>query len=497
VSVRRARAIINLMPATGVARPAPWYRTFYWRIGLSFLVFVVLVVVGQNVMFGYLMARSRFAGRSPNNLAAIVAADLQSTLAQTPGTDLQQHLDREYGSVPPIYVIMKDGRRAANQSRRLNNNLRRNVEALLAGTDFKRGGEPPPGGPPAVMAPIQVTNELRGIVVLPAPPPRGRFAGAVGRIFSVPGTVLLVLATALAAIVIFEPARRRLQALERATQTLGAGDLTARAPEHGGDEIARVAAAFNRMAADLAVRDQALKTSDRLRRQMLADVSHELKTPLTAMRGYVETLHLADATLDPATRERYFATIERETLRLDRIVRDLVDLARVENGVGAFDARVFSVGRVFEHVADRHEQEAESRSIALKHSVADAADQAVGDPDRIEQVIENLVANALRHTPDGGSIAMDATAGNGAVVLSVIDSGAGIPAEHIPHVFDRFYKVDAARAASGSGGSGLGLSITKAIVERHGGTIEVVSRPGRTAFVVRLPQDDPVGQAVT
>lgn len=255
--------------------------------------------------------------------------------------------------------------------------------------------------------------------------------------------------------------------------------------------MAHVAAAFNRMARELTTRDDAVRTMDRLRRQMLADVSHELKTPLTAMLGYVETLHMSDVALDAATRERYFETLERETRRLDRIVRDLLDLARLENGIGTLDARVFTIGRVFEHVIQRHEQESRLREIAVRVAIDDQADQVMADPDRIEQAIENLFANALRHTPSGGVIELSARADGDSIVLSVTDSGAGIAAEHAPYVFDRFYKADAARTKS-SEGSGLGLSITKAIVQRHGGTISVASRPGRTAFTIVLPhQQDP------
>jgi signal transduction histidine kinase len=115
-----------------------------------------------------------------------------------------------------------------------------------------------------------------------------------------------------------------------------------------------------------------------------------------------------------------------------------------------------------------------------------------GDPDRIEQVLENLVANALRHTPDGGAVTLSAAANDGGIVLTVQDSGAGIPAEHLPHVFERFYKVDAARS-NGSGGSGLGLSISNAIVKRHGGVMRVASGPGETTFMVTLPQTGSLG----
>jgi signal transduction histidine kinase len=230
---------------------------------------------------------------------------------------------------------------------------------------------------------------------------------------------------------------------------------------------------------------------DRLRRQMLADVSHELKTPLTAMLGYVETLHMSDVGLDAATRERYFETLERETRRLDRIVRDLLDLARLENGIGPLDARVFAIGRVFEHVIQRHDQESHIRGIAVRVAIADQADQVMADPDRIEQAVENLFANALRHTPSGGAIELSARTDGDSIALSVVDSGVGIPSEHVPYVFDRFYKADAARA-NNFDGSGLGLSITKAIVRRHGGSIQVSSVPGCTAFTIVLPhQQEP------
>ena len=468
-----------------------WYRSFYFRIAFSFVVVVVALLVAQSVIFSVMLARPPLTGRSPNNIAAIVAADLGATLAQDGSVDIGVYLNREYGRLQPVYVVMKSGAIVANRTAPLPENLRRLVEDVLAGTDFKRAGiRPRLGGPAVVMAPIQVAGELRGMVVLPPATPPSPVARDLGRLFSLPGTALLVVAAVIAAVFIFEPARRRLRALQEAARRLGAGDLTARAPDSGRDEVADLAATFNKMAAELAARDEALRTSDRLRRQMLADVSHELKTPLTAMRGYVETLHMSDLKLDASTRERYFATLERETFRLDRIVRDLTDLARLENGVGELDVRVFSISRLFEHVVARNEQAAHARRVTIRTIVPEAADQMVGDPDRIEQVVDNLVANALRHTPEGGSIRLSARVDGGTMVLSVTDSGAGIPSEHVGHVFERFYKVDAARA-DGPAGSGLGLSIAKAIVERHGGTIDVTSQPGNTVFTIRLPREQP------
>src|SRR5207237_850844 len=186
-----------------------------------------------------------------------------------------------------------------------------------------------------------------------------------------------------------------------AAEQVGAGNLDARAVETGEDEIARVAHAFNRMAADLSARDAALRAAERQRRQMIADVSHELKTPLTSMRGYLETLRMPDLDIAPAERDRYIDTVERETHRLERIVQDLLDLARLEGGGATLERRVFAPERLFRHVIDRHALDARERDIELRTQVDASADQIVGDPHRLEQVIDNLVANALRHTPAG------------------------------------------------------------------------------------------------
>jgi signal transduction histidine kinase len=463
-----------------------WYRSFYVRIGFTFVLFVVGLIVLQGIVSNAIRMRSPLRLRPPNVVVAIVAADVGTLLAQNPRADVDAFLKREYAESQPIYVVTRDGGVASNRTNPLADDMRRYVDTMLKGAAGE--GLIEPRVPiPFVTAPIQLGGALHAMVVLPPGPPPGRPLRELDRIASIPGTALLVLLTILAAVIIFEPARVRLKLLQHASVRLGSGDLTARAPEAGGDEVAQVAASFNRMAEELAARDEALRTSDQLRRQMLADVSHELKTPLTAMRTYVETLRAEDIGLDRATRERYFATLERETLRLDRIVKDLLDLARLENSAVNLDMRVFAIRRVFEHVVGRHQPEIERRRIAVDMEVSLAADQIVGDPDRIEQVIENLFANGLRHTPDKGTMTLAADADAHAVTLSVQDSGSGIPPEHIPHVFERFYKVDASRASE-SGGSGLGLSIARAIVQRHGGTISVESKPRRTVFTITLPQ---------
>jgi signal transduction histidine kinase len=472
---------------TSPAQPVRWYSSFYWRIGVSFVVFVVVVLAGQSLMVGYARSNGAFAPGNPNATAATIAAELGAALTADPHRDLSDFFaHRTPNAGPRAYLVMADGRIGSTSVQPLRADIERQARATLAGVaPVAAAGDAPTG--PVVTAPIQVDRRLVGLVVLPPPPPRGLLAN-VGELLSLPGTLVLVAITAIAAFVIFAPARNRLHALELAAERLGAGHLDARAPAQGRDEIARVAAAFNHMADDLEQRTDALHASDRLRRQMLADISHELRTPLTTMRGYLDTLDMPEIVLDEDKRRRYLETARRETIRLERIVADLLDLARFENGVAAIETRVVAVERVFSGVARRYERDAAAANVTIRTRVDPSVDQIVADPDRLDQAIGNLVANALRHTPPGGTIDLVAEAGVRGAQIRVVDSGSGIAPEHLAHVFERFYKVDSSRT-SGQAGSGLGLSIAKAIVERHGGTISVNSQPGRTAFVITLPVD--------
>jgi signal transduction histidine kinase len=258
-------------------------------------------------------------------------------------------------------------------------------------------------------------------------------------------------------------------------------------PEEGGDEIAAVAGAFNTMAADLERREAELRVADRTRRQLLADVSHELMTPLTSIRGYLETLRMPDVPIDAATRERYHAILDDETHRLERLIGDLLELSRLEAGGFPLAVGDTSVAELFSRVTERHEREATERGVTLMTAVGDAAGVVRGDASRLEQALQNLAANGLRHTPAGGTVTLESRRVHEGVALTVRDTGVGIAPDHLPHIFDRFYKADESRRGA-AGGSGLGLSIVKAIVERHGGTIEARSVPGSgTVFEIRLP----------
>jgi two-component system sensor histidine kinase BaeS len=480
-----------------------WYRSLYWRIALGFIFCLALVLVAQAVLFLWLVARADGAlpSRTLLDIANVIALDLGGELDDHPGVDVSEYVHEHYGHMMRRVSVFMNGRVYSTHGGVLDREAvaeaNRAWEARRAPQEVVR--LPVASGRVVAFARLSVHGRVVGFVAVQPGGPSGRVLREILPEMSVIALVLMIVGTALAAALIFRPANTRLKGLEDAARRFGAGQLDARVPLGGGDEITAVARAFNQMADDLAERAAELRASDEARRQLLADVSHELMTPLTAIRGYVETLTLPDLDLDPATRQRYLSIVEQDTLKLQAIVGDLLDVARLAAGGGTLRVQDVSIRELFDGVLARHEHQSSERGVRMTATIEAGAERVMADKDRLEQALQNLAANALRHTPPNGRVELrarvaDAGVGDGAggqprdhrVVLEVCDTGVGIPSEHLPHVFDRFYKVDASRTGSDTG-SGLGLSIVKAIVERHGGTISVRSTPGvETVFEIRL-----------
>jgi two-component system sensor histidine kinase BaeS len=368
----------------------------------------------------------------------------------------------------------------------------RMADGGLGRADRPRGsGGPPDRGIAYDFATVTVGGQDVGVVAVPVePPPLSVAMQNLGPELLTVALGLLVAGTAIGALLVFRPTHRRLQALQESARAVGSGATGVRAPETGGDEVTALARAFNEMAGQLEQRTQALEAIDRTRRQLVADVSHELTTPLAAIRGYVETLSMPEVSLNDDTRARYLKIVSDETDRLEHIIGDLLDVARLEGGGGTLAIEDVPVAQLFERLRPRHKQVLDQKSITLQTSEPTPGLIVRGDPKRLEQAVQNLVANATRHTPAGGCIIVSATEKADGVVLAVEDTGPGIPAEHLPRVFDRFYKVDVSRTGTAwPSGSGLGLSIVRAIVERHGGTITASNASsGGARFEIRLPE---------
>ena len=267
-----------------------------------------------------------------------------------------------------------------------------------------------------------------------------------------------------------------LRALSQSAQAVADGDLRQRVVIQSNDEIGRVARSFNRMAESLA-------QADIQRRNLIADIAHELRTPLTVIQGNLEALMDGVYDLTPEN----VAAIHKQSVVLSRLVADLRDLALAEAGQLQLELKTVVVEDLITQVSEGLEVQAREKGVTLKHEVAGNLPKIQADEQRITQVLYNLMSNALRHTTTGGTITTTAELRNERVLVSVRDTGTGIAPEDLPHVFERFYRADRSRTRA-TGGSGLGLTISKQIIEAHGGQIWAQSWLGAgSTFAFSLP----------
>ncbi|MBN2549034.1 MAG: HAMP domain-containing protein [Anaerolineales bacterium] len=270
---------------------------------------------------------------------------------------------------------------------------------------------------------------------------------------------------------------RPVQALTRAANRLGQGDLSQRVHVSGSDELAGLGATFNRMA-------DSLQQAEESRRAMTADIAHELRTPLAVQRANLEALQDG---VYPLSAENLQSVLEQNML-LTRLVDDLRTLALAESGQLQLERTPTDLPALVERTAGRFRSQADSRQVDLRVNTPSAVPAPLMlDPMRIEQILGNLISNALRYTPQGGSIVLDTTRASNQIQVQVHDSGPGIAPEALPHVFKRFYRADRSRNRQ-EGGSGLGLAIARQLAEAHGGSLTAANHPqGGAVFTLSLP----------
>jgi two-component system phosphate regulon sensor histidine kinase PhoR len=231
-----------------------------------------------------------------------------------------------------------------------------------------------------------------------------------------------------------------------------------------------------------------LRRADQVRRDFVANVSHELRTPLTAVRGYVEAL--LDGISDPEQSRRFLETVARHTLRMERLVRDLLRLARLDAGQETLERVPCAVHALFEGVHTDLVEAATARHLSITQDIVPPDLAVIGDPAKLHDALRNLLENAINYSPDAGTIILAARRQQDRVVITVTDQGPGIPAPDVDRVFERFYRADKARSRGGKdpGGTGLGLAIVKHLVELHGGKASAANRPeGGAQITLDLP----------
>jgi signal transduction histidine kinase len=269
-----------------------------------------------------------------------------------------------------------------------------------------------------------------------------------------------VLAALLVSLVLSRRIVAPIQTLTDASQHIAEGHYAERVQVNGSDEIAQLASRFNEMATQL-------EQVESMRRQLIGDVTHELRTPLTSIKGYMEGL--VDGVLPPTP--EILNQIHHEADRLSRLVDDLQELSRVEAKAYSLDFHPVAVYDLVQTTVKRLAPQAAAKRIALRSSLPANLPPLLADEDRITQVLVNLVANAIQYTPEDGSVTILAVHQAGEIHISVKDTGIGIPPEHLANLFTRFYRVDKSRSRNTGGGSGIGLTIARHLVDAHGGRI--------------------------
>ena len=474
-------------------------RTLYGRLALTLV--ALLCVIGVLLLGSVRQLVARYQQEVAQTLNRELAAHIASERALFHAGQLDRRavesLFHDVMVINPaveVYLLDADGTILAfsaprEKVRRARVSLEP-IRAFLAGARFPTFGDDPrdPAGKNVFSAaPVGPASAPRGYVYAVLGGEEYEGIAAMVRNSYVARTGLLTLGAILlvgvgTGLALFFLLTRRLARLTRAVASFhDHGDTRPiPAPDTARDEIGRLHTTWAEMSQRLSDQMRSLELMDRMRRELVANVSHDLRTPLAAMRGYLETLQLQDATLSPAEKQRYLGIAVQHCERLARLIAELFELARFDAGEVRLNIESFPPSELVQDVAQSFELPARERAVRLETHLDPGAPFVRADIALIQRVIANLLDNALRHTPAGGTVRVSLAANGGCVRVAITDSGRGIAAEDLPFIFNRFYRGrNDARAQTD--GAGLGLAIVKRILDLHHAPIEVVNTPGAGA----------------
>lgn len=484
-------------------------NTLFARLSLA-LMAIVLLMGGAFYAVDRINTRAYYEELSQSvnaPIAMYVTAQEQLIAGGEPDIDALHTLAGHAMVINPtaeIYLLDRDGRILGHSLQETSPVLERvdvgPVRSLIAGaaTLPLRGDDPRSGGDRKIFSAAEVRSAdgLEGYlyVVLGGRAYEALAADIsesyVGRATLIASIAILAIA-AVVGMLTFGLLTRRLKNLRREMRRVIASgfEYSPALPTGGadGDEIDELSAAFADMSERIATQVEQLKENDRLRRELVTNVSHDLRTPLSAMQGYVETLILRSDSLEAAERNRYLKVVRKHTLRLGRLVGDLFELSRLDSVSVTPSVESFSMAELMQDIAQEFGLEAEQKDIRLTMEVDTANGMTEGDIGLIQRVLENLVRNAIKYTPAGGEVILSLSEKTTHLAVAVADTGSGIAEHEIPKIFDRFYRArDGEEARSDS--AGIGLAIVKRILDIHGSCITVSSRLDTgTRFEFDLP----------
>ena len=316
-------------------------------------------------------------------------------------------------------------------------------------------------------------------------------AGMIGDSYIIQGALtglgLIVMVVAGLGLLLFRRLTQRLRHMQGVVAAFEQGDFDRRIEVGSEDEIGQLAKCFNRMADTLVETMEELRQADRMRRELVANVSHDLRSPLASIQGYLETVHMKDGDLAPAERQRYVKTALRNAQRLSDLVGELFELSKLETEQVEPTIELFPIAELIQDVVMQYEPQAEEQRVDLAADLPERHARAAADIGLVERALSNLIDNAIHYTPEGGTVRVRLKNETQEVCVEVSDTGPGIPDDELPHIFERFYRVEKSRDRD-KGGAGLGLAIAKTILELHDRSLEVESTVGAgTTFRFRLP----------
>ena len=473
------------------------FKTLYSRLALALLVILGLtgVMLAQLIGHSSAMYQQEVAQKLNRQLAQYIASEFELLRnGQVDGEELDQLFHQLMIINPSIelYLLDREGRildyYAPDRKIKRDRIDLAPVEEFLEGEmqlPFT-GDDPRAQDGSKVFSAAEISNDrgLQGyLYVILRGEDHANLAEMVRQSYVLDNSMLaLILALAaslLGGLIVFAMLTRRLRKLAGTISDYASNRderASIRFPARTGaqDEIDMLGSQFNSMADRIDAQLTQLREMDSQRREMVANVSHDLRTPLTTMRGYLETLLIKDEQLDADEKRQYLETALKYTERLSKLIEELFELARLESCEAVVYSEPFSISELVQDVTQSFGLRAEQQSIHLVCDLKPNTPLIHGDIAMMQRVLENLLENALRHTPAGGAVQVSVDEDHGRVRVRVSDSGQGIPEQELPRIFDRFYQLDATRGQHGN--AGLGLSVVKRILELHGSVINVNSR---------------------
>lgn len=474
----------------------------FWRLSLAFL--SVLILLGAAYVFITAYSARQYYQETSQRLNAHVAEHM--LLEVSPFVDGEvnnealgkiMHSMMAVNPTIEVYLLSPDGTIVSHVVLEKEVRLKRvelePVQAFLDcnGEHYVLGDDPRNPGEEAVFSATKVCeNEvLMGYVyIVLASAQYNSITEALSSSYFLKvgtGTFILTLIAAFGiGLILIALLTKNLLRIQQEVKKFEAGDYQARIPEKGNGELNDLARTFNHMADTILQNMEELKEVDRLRRDLIANVSHDLRSPLSVIQGYIETMMLREDKLSAIEKQHYYDIILKSSERLNKLVADLFELSRLESQQVKLKLETVFLNELISDTGQQYQLMADKKAIKLDTQVDPELPVIQADLNLINRVIQNLLDNALKYTPENGKIDVKAYAEADSIVVEIENTGEGIPAEDLPHIFDRYYKLDA--AAHHGKSTGLGLAIVKRIIDLHEADIKVESNAVRTSFSLRF-----------